>query len=106
MVAQASRLCCKQSVFSPTGETPVPRRLENYQRRKKETISMRACLVWFMLLTIFLWVSSSAHSARAAQKSQLKRELATLRRDLSKVGRLIRGKKFEEAEQLLSEIES
>ena len=25
MVAQASRLCCKQSsIFSPTGETPVP----------------------------------------------------------------------------------
>ena len=25
MVAQASRLCCEQSVFSLTGETPVPR---------------------------------------------------------------------------------
>jgi len=25
MVAQASRLCCEPSIFSPTGETPVPR---------------------------------------------------------------------------------
>jgi hypothetical protein len=24
LVAQASRLCCEQSVFSRTGETPVP----------------------------------------------------------------------------------
>jgi hypothetical protein len=24
MVAQASRLCCEQSIFSLTGETPVP----------------------------------------------------------------------------------
>jgi hypothetical protein len=24
LVAQASRLCCEQRIFSPTGETPVP----------------------------------------------------------------------------------
>ncbi|MCH7988855.1 MAG: hypothetical protein IID46_06845, partial [Planctomycetes bacterium] len=67
---------------------------------------MRTCLVWFMLLTISLWASTSAHTAVAAQKSQSKRELAALRRDLSKAGALIRGKKLDDAEKLLNEIES
>ena len=66
---------------------------------------MRTCLVWFMLLTLSFWVFTSAHTAVAAQKSQSKRELATLRRDLSKVNTLIRGKKLEDAEKLLNEVE-
>ena len=54
---------------------------------------MRTCLVWFMLLTISFLADTSAHTAVAAQKSQQKRELTSIRRDLSKVGMLIRGKK-------------
>ena len=66
---------------------------------------MKTCLVWFMLLTISLWASTSAQTAVAAQKSQQKRELAALRRDLSKLGKLVRGKKLEDAEVLLDELE-
>jgi hypothetical protein len=66
---------------------------------------MRTYIVWFLLLTLSVWASTSAHAAVAAQKSSSKKELATLRRDLTKAGTMIRRKKFEEAEEFLNEIE-
>ena len=76
LVAQASRLCCEQTVFSRTGETPVPRLLGF------KTVSSSCCFIWLKCykndFSCFTFINTRGDGNEARRQLRLDRKSTRL----------------------------